>query len=453
MSVRDHLIDITPLRTSPDFRAIFIARVVSLFGLGMATVALSAQVYDLTESTFQVAVASMVMSITVLLGSLAGGVLADRMDRRGIIVCARAAAALAFAGLAANAFSDNPRLWAILLCVAWDGLATGVSVTALMAVAPTLVRPDQLPAAGALISLTGEIGSIAAPLLGGVLLTLAGPGPVYAFAAVTTAITTLLISRIRPLPPGVGEDDDEDAAEDTGSLMVAFAYAWRNKVVGGLLTLGGVTALFTMPVVLFPEMVAEEFGDSDLILGVLFTAPAVGSVIVSAGSGRLTRTTRPGGLLLGAAFLGGVATAGFGLSGLIGLGQAAHLSLAVLMLALAGGAGTVYEILEYALIQHNTPDRLRGRIVSVSTTQDTTGDLLGDVEAALVAKWFSPAGAAVVNGAVCALTAVVVAIAVPALRKATLPLEDEDESGGGTGEDGPGAGTPVPAGDPRPATA
>ncbi|GAA2257191.1 enterobactin transporter EntS [Streptomyces amakusaensis] len=456
--MRDHLIDISPLRDSRDFRAIFIARVVSLVGLGMATVALSDQVYDLTESTFQVAVAGTVMSITVLLGSLAGGVMADRMDRRGIIVFARGAAALAFAGLAVNAFQPEPRLWAILVCIAWDGLATGVSVTALMAVAPTLVRPDQLPAAGALISLTGEIGSIGAPLLGGVLLALWGPGPVYTLAAVTTMITTFLISRIRSLPPGTGDDDDDEAEEDSGSLLVAFTYAWRNKVVGGLLSLGGVTALFTMPVVLFPEMVDKQFNDSEVILGLLYTAPAIGSVLVSAGSGWLTRAARPGKVLLTAAFTGGIATIGFGVSGLLGLGLVGHLALAMVMLAVAGAAGTVYEILEYALIQHNTPDRLRGRIVSVSTTQDTAGDLIGDVEAALVAKWFSPAGAAIVNGVICALAAVVVAVAVPALREATLPAgwDDDDDEAEAEAEEGdagtdPSADAPVPAKSPRPA--
>ncbi|WP_202551153.1 enterobactin transporter EntS [Streptomyces sp. SID8352] len=413
--MRDLLIDVEPLRTSRDFRAIFIARVVSLFGLGMATVALASQVYELTGATFHVAVSTMIMSITVLLGSLWGGWMADRTDRRRLIVCARGAAALAFAGLAVNAFLPEQSLWAIYLCVAWDGLATGVSVTALMAVAPTLVRSDQLPAAGALISLTGEIGSIAAPLLGGVLLALGGPGPVFAFTAFTTGVTTLLISRIRPLPP-VKHADDEKGAEDSGSPLVALKYALRNRVVGGLLVLGGVTALFNLPVVLFPELVDTRFGGGEVMLGLLYTAPAVGAVLVSATSGWLTRTARPGRMLLTAAFTGGLATVGFGLSG--------HVAVAVAMLAIAGAAGTVYEILEYALVQHSTPDRLRGRLVSVITAQGTTGDVVGDAEVALLARWFSPAAAAVLNGAVCAVAAVAVAVAVPGLRRATLPGKD-----------------------------
>ncbi|MGP3689702.1 enterobactin transporter EntS [Streptomyces sp. IBSNAI002] len=431
MPLRDFVIDIEPLRTSRDFRAIFIARVVSLFGLGMATVALSAQVYGLTRSSFDVAVASTIMSVTVLLGSLWGGVMADRTDRRRLIVCARGAAALAFAGLAVNAMLPEPTLWGIYLCVAWDGLATGVSVTALMAVAPTLVRPDQLPAAGALISLTGEIGSISAPFLGGVLLALWGPGPVFAFTAVTTAVTTLLIARIRPLPPGKdhgdenGQEDEDgtDGAADNGSLLVAFRYALRHRVVGGLLLLGGVMALFNVPVVLFPEMVDRQFHGSEVMLGLLYTAPAVGAVAVSATSGWLTRAARPGRLLLGAALVGGLATAGFGLSG--------HVWVAFVLLAVCGAAGTVYEILEYALVQHNTPDRLRGRIVSVITTQGTTGGVVGDVEVAALARWFSPGGAAVVNGAVCAVAALAVAVTVPGLRKAALPREERDDEGPG----------------------
>ncbi|MFE5808762.1 enterobactin transporter EntS [Streptomyces sp. NPDC056491] len=428
MPLRDFVIDIEPLRTSKDFRAIFIARVVSLFGLGMATVALSAQVYGLTRSTFNVAVASMIMSITVLLGSLWGGVMADRSDRRRLIVCARGAAALAFAGLAVNAMLPDPTLWGIYVCVAWDGLATGVSVTALMAVAPTLVRPDQLPAAGALISLTGEIGSVSAPFLGGILLALWGPGPVFAFTAVTTAVTTVLITRIRPLPPVRDDEEDAEAGADSGSLLVAFKYAVRNRVVGGLLVLGGVMALFNLPVVLFPEMVDRQFQGGEVMLGLLYTAPAVGAVAVSATSGWLTRAARPGRLLIGAAFTGGLTAVGFGLSG--------NIWAAFTLLAVGGAAGTVYEILEYALVQHSTPDRLRGRIVSVITTQGTTGGVVGDVEVSALARWFSPGGAAVVNGAICAVAALAVAIAVPGLRRATLPRDEGDE--GDLHDDGPG---------------
>lgn len=232
----------------------------------------------------------------------------------------------------------------------------------------------------------------------------------FAFTAVTTGVTTLLLRRVGPLPPACDEAPGETpggtpgkgAEDDGGSLLVAFRYAARNRVVGGLLALGGVTALFNLPVVLFPEFVDTRFGGGEVMLGLLYTAPAVGAVLVSATSGWGTRSARPGRLLLAAACVGGLATIGFGLSG--------QVTVAVVMLSVGGAAGTVHETLEYALLQHHTPDRLRGRVVGVITTQGTTGDVVGDAEVAVVARWFSPAGAAVVNGVVCA-AAVLVACA------------------------------------------
>ncbi|WP_314245942.1 hypothetical protein [Streptomyces sp. DSM 40907] len=107
----------------------------------------------------------------------------------------------------------------------------------------------------------------------------------------------------------------------------------RNRVVGGLLVLGGVMALFNLPVVLFPEMVDRQFHGGEVMLGLLYTAPAVGAVAVSATSGWLTRAARPGRLLLTAAFTGGLSAVGFGLSG--------NIWAAFALLAVGGAAGTV----------------------------------------------------------------------------------------------------------------
>ncbi|GAA2720899.1 enterobactin transporter EntS [Actinocorallia aurantiaca] len=413
MGLRNFVLDTAPLRESPAFRAIFIARTVSLLGLGMAAVALSDQVYDLTGSSFGVAVTTMVMSLTMLLGSLAGGVVADRMDRRPLIIASRAAAGLGFVGLAANAFLDEPSVWAVYACVGWNGLATGVSTTALMAATPTLVKPQQLPAAGTLISLTGHLGSIVAPFLGGVVIALWDPGWAYTVTALATALTVLLLTRVGSLPPQRGGGE-----EDRTSLRSAFRFAVRHPTVGGLLALGAVTALFSVPTVLFPEFVDKRFGGDEMVLGLLYTAPAVGAVIVSMTSGWLGGTRRPGLVLLGAAFLGGLATIGFGLSG--------ALPVALVMLAVTGAAGVVYEVLEYSLVQHHTPDGLRGRINGVLNAEDTSGRVLAGAEAALLARWFNPGGAAVVNGAVCAAAALVAAVCVPGLRRATLAREKTD---------------------------
>ncbi len=103
-AVRAVLIDITPLRVSVPFRRIFVARLISLVGIGMLLVSVPVQVYNLTGSSMQVGTATAVTGLATFLGMPLGGVLADRFDRRSLILVGRSAAALAFMGLAANAF-------------------------------------------------------------------------------------------------------------------------------------------------------------------------------------------------------------------------------------------------------------------------------------------------------------------------------------------------------------
>ncbi len=150
-------IDLDPLRTSREFRYLFTARVVSLFGLGFLIVAVPVQVYQLTGSTAQVAAVSAVIGVTTFGATFAGGVLADRYDRRNVIALARGTAGVAFALLAINAFLPEPQMWAIYVLAVVDGIAGGISSTALMAVTPSLIPRDKLAAAGALMALTADL--------------------------------------------------------------------------------------------------------------------------------------------------------------------------------------------------------------------------------------------------------------------------------------------------------
>ena len=108
MRLGDLVIDVTPLRRSRDFRFLFAARLVSLLGLGLTLVALPLQVWQITRSSWQVGLVSVVSLVPMLVGTLAGGVLADRMDRRTLILLARGSAVAVFAVLAVNAAAEVP---------------------------------------------------------------------------------------------------------------------------------------------------------------------------------------------------------------------------------------------------------------------------------------------------------------------------------------------------------
>ena len=240
-------IDLDPIRTSREFRYLFTARGVSLLGLGFLIVAVPVQVYQLTGSTAQVAAVTAVLGITTFAATFVGGVLADRFDRRNVIAIARGTAAVAFALLAVNAYLPEPQMWAIYLISVVDGAAGGISATALMAVTPSLVPRDKLAAAGALMALTADLGSMVGPALGGVVIAAGGVGLAYALAAFTTVITTFCITRLPPLPPAT-----VSVESPLRSIAAGFTYAFRNRVIGQVLVVGFAAMLLTGWAVLLP---------------------------------------------------------------------------------------------------------------------------------------------------------------------------------------------------------
>src|SRR5262245_55817785 len=116
MRLGQFVVDVAPLRASRDFRFAFAARLVSLLGVGVTGVALAVQVFGLTGSSLHVALVSLALGGPLLAGTLAGGVLADRLDRRRLVIWSRALALAGFAGLGLNALLPEPALWALYAC-------------------------------------------------------------------------------------------------------------------------------------------------------------------------------------------------------------------------------------------------------------------------------------------------------------------------------------------------
>ncbi|RTF54101.1 MFS transporter, partial [Serratia marcescens] len=176
-------LDFSLLRSNAHFRAIFCARMLSVFSLGMLAVGVPIQIQAMTGSTLQVGVAVALDGAGMFIGLMLGGVLADRYDRRKLILFARGTCGLGFVALSLNAFAPAPSLWALYLLAAWDGFFGALGMTALMAVIPLLVGRENLAAAGALSMVTVRIGAILAPALGGIIIVFGGVGLAFAVAA------------------------------------------------------------------------------------------------------------------------------------------------------------------------------------------------------------------------------------------------------------------------------
>lgn len=158
MRKKSIFLDFSLLKSNRYFRAIFIARMLSVFALGMLAVGVPVQVQQMTGSTLQVGVAVMIEGVGTFVGLLWGGVLADRFDRRKLILFARGTCGIGFVLLSINAYASSPSLWVLYVLAAWDGFFGALGMTALMASIPNLVGRENLAAAGALSLLTVRLG-------------------------------------------------------------------------------------------------------------------------------------------------------------------------------------------------------------------------------------------------------------------------------------------------------
>jgi hypothetical protein len=184
--------------------------------------------------------------------------------------------------------------------------------------------------------------------------------------------------------------------------------AGRPVLTGAFLT-DVLATVLAMPIALFPVVNAERFGGGPQTLGLFLSAIAVGGITAGLASGAVTRTPRPGAVMLAAAGLWGLALAAFGL--------APSVWLALGCLAVAGAADTVSVISRGALVQLATPDAYRGRVSAVEHVVGIAGPDLGNFRAGVVAGVTSAGVAAVSGGLLCVLGIAAVAATNPALRR------------------------------------
>ena len=192
-------VDTTPLRTSRDFRLLFLAGTVFYLGGMVSYVALPYQVYRLTGSNFAVGALGLVELVPLLFFGLYGGALADHVDTRRLLVGTGVAQVLLTAVLMLNAFGPQ-RLWVIYVVGAALAAAGSLQRPSKEALEPRTVRHDQITAASALSSLGSQVGLLAGPAIGGVLVATVGVGWCFAVDVAGLVVATTLFAVMRPYP-------------------------------------------------------------------------------------------------------------------------------------------------------------------------------------------------------------------------------------------------------------
>jgi ENTS family enterobactin (siderophore) exporter len=407
MRIGHIVIDPRPLRESRDFRWLYTGVILQSAGSKVTLTGANWQVYALTHSPLAVGLLSLTTCVGGLVSQLTGGMLADRHDRRVILLATGLPQALLAAGLVANSRLEHPALWAIFVIMLVIGMLAGIGSPASTAAVPALVGQSRLPAAAALNGMGNQLGSLVGPALAGILIAGPGLGACYGASAACCLAFSLALLFVRPLPPAVRAQPP-----GLGSLAEGIRYVRRSGVIGGMLLVDTNAMLFGMPAGLFPAIASQHFHGGSATFGLIAAAPGLGAILGAGSSGLTGRVQRPGIVVIVAGIAWGLAIVAFGL--------APSLPVALVFLALAGMADMISEILRNTLLQIYAPDELRGRLSGLYLAQVSTAPALGNTEAGIVAQLFSVTASVVSGGLACVAGALVLGALIPALRNATL---------------------------------
>lgn len=417
-------VDLTPLRVNRQFRLLFTGRLVSVFGLGMLAVVLSVQTYDLTGSSLQVAAINSVLGLAAVTGALTGGVVADRIDRRRVVLVSRALAVAGFVALALNAHAAEPSVLVLYLFAVWDGFTGAVGAEAFGAAVPAVVAPSMLPATGALMALSLDLGSVAAPLLAGILTGAGGAASVYWAVVAISGVSWLVLFRLDPVVPvrepraaATGRRLRRAAGTAVADLREGIAFARADRVVGGVLLIGFLQIFFASPHVLVPEFVGDHLGGGPEAVGLVYSAPAFGALVAGVCSGWISRVRRIGVLIVVVFTVSSLGVAAFGL--------APAVWFAVLAMTVVGVTDVLGEILRFTLLAQRTPDALRGRVQSIWSAQATVGDSLGGPLLSLGARAVGVAPVIALGGLFAAVTTLALLLTRPQLRRAVQEVPQD----------------------------
>ena len=424
---------------SRDFRLYQAARLLVILGAEAQSVAVAWQVYQITHSALDLGYTGLALFLPGLFFMLLAGHLADRFDRRRIIlvcyalqaVCTAALLYFALEGTGPVGPNGHPPIWPIYAVLVGVGLGRCFSGPAASALLPSLVPKGQFVNAITWGATIYQIANMAGPAVGGLLFTLAlgdrwarwdGAGIVYAFTLLTLLGFLMLVGLMRAKPEIEVEAVKKGVSVRT--VLAGLEYVWRNKLLLGSISLDLFAVLLGGAVALLPIFAQDILHAGPRGLGLLRAMPSVGALAVS-----LLLTFRPvkrhaGRTMLVAVGVFGAATILFGVS--------RSLWVSLVALVLVGASDMISVVIRSSVLQLATPPEMRGRVSAVNWLFIGASNEFGEFESGLTAHWFGAVRAVVLGGIGSVLVTGWAAAAFPALRNAdaltTESLRGADES-------------------------
>jgi MFS family permease len=342
----------------------------------MQSVAINWHVYLLTKSAFALGLVGLFRGVPIILCSLAGGVMADAIDRKKLMMVTQSAMLASAALLMAGTLAGLESVWPIYILSGLASAATAFDIPARQALMPTLVPTEDFPNAVSLGIFVFNVATIAGPAIAGFLLAESGPAVIYAINALSfvAVIAALIAMRASGAPELQSERSD---ALSFGALKEGLRFVWHTPIIVQTMTLDFAATFFASATLLLPIFAQERLHVGARGYGFLAAAPAIGSVLTALIMARIGSFRRQGRLVVASVAVFGVATAAFGVSTIYWL--------SLLMLAITGASDTVSTVLRQTIRQLVTPNHLRGRMTSINMMFFMGGPQLGELEAGTVA--------------------------------------------------------------------
>lgn len=385
-----------------EFLAYFIARQTGLLAFNIEDVAIGWQIFQLRHQPLDLGLVGLVLFLPQLLLALPAGVLADRADRRLIIICSSIGEVVGLAGFIALIVLGVHSVWIYLGAVAFIGIAHSIGIPAMRSLLVNIVPKDRFVRAAALTSSAGQLVNIAGPALGGALVAIGTP---VAFGG-AAAVYAIAIAAFFFLKRHAVEYEDVPVLH---AAMEGVRFIFRSRIILGAISLDLFAVLFGGATALLPVFATTILHVGPTGFGFLRAAPAVGAALVAGYVARHSLQHGAGRLLL-------ICVAGFGVATIV-FGLSRNFIVSIIALVLTGAFDMVSVVIRNALVQLRTPDEMRGRVGAVENVFIGASNELGAFESGGVAALIGTQASVVLGGVATLVVIALWSLLFPELRQ------------------------------------
>jgi MFS family permease len=395
---------LSPLRHR-DFRIFWTGLLLSSVGSQFTTVAMAWQIYELTNSPLQIGLIGLARAVPQIAILLFGGLLADAMNRRNLMMRTQTCLFFVSGTLALLTLAGKTTPMTLYIVTVFLALFGSLEAPSRQSLVANLVPREDLPRAMAIFSTQRYVAVIAGPSAAGVVLAFFGPTACYAVDALSWLIMLVALSLIRTQVPERGGW----RTVSLSSLSTGFRFVLGHAVIFPLLVMDFGANMFGSVRSLLPIYARDIFAVGPEGLGILYAAGAIGSLLGAAACGVIGEVRRAGFWIL-------VGVAIYGLC-LVLFAKSHVFWLSILFLVGSGIGDTISAVLRATINQLSTPDDLRGRMASINSIFTNSGPQLGQFEAGLLASWVGAELSAMAGGLIILSMVGVLLLCFPRVRR------------------------------------